>query len=203
MPVHAETIRDDLLQVSKAFTALGLADPRLTDQGLMDPRLTSLLKGMKNIDPAAFRVKPMPIQVLHHAQSLIDPQNEAQQILLDAAYIGFFYLLRPGEYLSARNGRPICLRNITFQATTSPSVDHAMQALTSSPRRIQQGTYSAITFDDQKNRIKGETIAHGRTFHPLACPTEALKRRVLHLRTITRITIPPCSPCVVMVPGSP
>jgi hypothetical protein len=58
-----------------------------------------------------------------------------------------------------------------------------MQALTSSPRRIQQATYSAITFDDQKNRIKGETIAHGRTFHHLACPTEALKRRVLYLRT--------------------
>jgi hypothetical protein len=119
---------------------------------------------------------------LHHAQSLADPQDEAQQFLLDAAYIGFFYMLRPGEYLSARNSKPIYLRNITFQSTVPNTGAHAMQALTSPARQIRQATYSAITFDDQKNRMKGETIAHGRTFHHLACPTAALMCRVLHLR---------------------
>jgi hypothetical protein len=180
--VNSETVRDDLLQVSKAFTELGLADPRLNDQGIMDPRLTTLLKGMKNRDPASFRVKPMPIQVLHHAQSLVDVQIEAEQFVLDAAYIGFFYMLRPGEYLAARNSKPISLRNITFQAKAGSSVAQGMQALTSPIQDIMQAAYSAITFDDQKNRTKGETIAHGRTTHHLACPTEAIKRRVLHLR---------------------
>jgi hypothetical protein len=168
----------------------------------MNPRLTSLLKGMKNIDPAAFRVKPMPIQVLHHAQSLIDPQNDAQQILLDAAYIGFFYLLRPGEYLTVRNGRPICLRNITFQATTSPSVDHAMQALTSSPRRIQQATYSAITFDDQKN-LKVKPSHMGVPFITWLARLRRSNAAFFIFAHITRIPTPPCSPCVVMVPGNP
>jgi hypothetical protein len=104
------------------------------------------------------------------------------QLTIDAAYIGFFFMLRPGEYLSARNSKPISLRNITFQSTLADSVAQAMQAITSPPQLIQRATYSAITFDDQKNRTKGETIAHGRTFHHLACPTEAIKRRVLYLR---------------------
>jgi integrase len=134
---------------------------------------------MKSVDPAAFRVKPMPIQVLHHAQSRCDPTNEIHQLLMDAAYIGFFWLLRPGEYLRARNSKPICLRNVTLRATATQT---PFQALNAPLAEIIAADFSAITFDDQKNRTKGEVIAHGSTDHHLACPTKAIIRRVLYLR---------------------
>jgi hypothetical protein len=58
----------------------------------------------------------MPI-VLHHAQSLVDPQNE---IIVDARTLGAFICIAPFA-------KPICLRNITFQSTATCSVDQAMQ----------------------------------------------------------------------------
>jgi hypothetical protein len=62
-PVLSSQVRDDLVQISKAFTELGYADPRLDTYGHIDARLRYLLKGMNNVGPAANRVKPIPLQV--------------------------------------------------------------------------------------------------------------------------------------------
>jgi hypothetical protein len=43
-------------------------------------------------------------------------------------------------------------------------------------------THVTITFDDQKNRNRGETIGHSRSGHPFACPVIALIGRLLHFR---------------------
>jgi hypothetical protein len=102
--------------------ALRLTDSRLTEQGSIDSRLKNLFRGIKNTDPAAFRVKPMPIQVLHHAQSLTSPQDEAQQFILDAAYIEFFYMLRPGEYVLAENSTAEVQTNLCHEPTTTSAV---------------------------------------------------------------------------------
>jgi hypothetical protein len=45
---------------------------------------------MNNVDPAATRVKAMPIQVLHHLQSVVYGKDDRFQAYLDAAYMGFF-----------------------------------------------------------------------------------------------------------------
>ena len=48
--------------------------------------------------------------------------------------------------------------------------------------RSSQATHSSITFDDQKNRERGEVIGHGCSGHSVACPTKTLIRRIVYLR---------------------
>jgi hypothetical protein len=116
-----------LLQISKAFTELGNADPRLETCGHIDVRLRYLSKGMNNV---ATRVNPMPIQALHHLQSVVNAKDDRFQSYVDAAYMGFFFLLRSGKYLRTSKNKPILIRNITFrndgftfQAATAPTAD--------------------------------------------------------------------------------
>jgi hypothetical protein len=176
-PVLAKSVRDEIFQVSKTFTELGHRDPRLNDHGQIDSRLQGLLRGLDNADPAPVRVKPMSIQVIHHAQSLIEPTNGVMQTAMDATYIGFYFLLRGGEYVKTQKNHPLLVRNVTFRTP-----DHRpLQAATARCSDIRSATSCAITFDTQKNRTKGETIGHGKTGHP-SCPTETLKRLILHLR---------------------
>ena len=47
---------------------------------------------------------------------------------------------------------------------------------------ITSATHSGLTFDTQKNRVRGEQLAHGRSNYAVACPTTALIHRVLYLR---------------------
>ena len=69
-PIRAPHVWDEILYVAKMFTELGLPDPRMNTHRDMDPRRSSLYKSFSNEDPAPNRVKPLPIQVLHHAQAL-------------------------------------------------------------------------------------------------------------------------------------
>ena len=163
--------------LAKAFTDLGLPDPRLTKQGLMDPRLSSLYKAYANEDPAPDRVKPMPIQVLHKAQEAIDDTSSPlDRAIMDMTWIGLFYMLRPGEHCKSNENSPLLLQDITL------TISHRkLNVFTDSEHDIGQATHSSLTFDTQKNRVRGEVIGHAQSGHSVACPTLALIRRVLYL----------------------
>jgi hypothetical protein len=49
-------------------------------------------------------------------------------------------------------------------------------------RHASSGRGSGLTFGDQKNRERGEVIAHTRSGHSVACPTRTLIRRLRYLR---------------------
>jgi hypothetical protein len=71
-PVRAGTVADAILAVAKTFTALGAPDPRLNSIGKIDPRLANMYTAMRKEDPPPNRVKPVPIQLLHYAQSKVE-----------------------------------------------------------------------------------------------------------------------------------
>ena len=177
-PVKADTVADDILAVAKTFVALGTQDPRLNAFGIIDQRLANQIKGMRNIDPPPDRVPPAPIQLLHNAQTVtdntLDPSNN---LLMDLIWTAFFYLLRPGEYCHTADNSPLCGANITL------SINNQRLNIFSCPTDdLFRATSSAITFDTQKNRQRGEVIAHGLSGHAIACPTRALARIVLNMR---------------------
>ena len=72
-PVWAPRVCDEILAIAKGFTDMGLPDPRLTSAGLMDPRLTRLYSAYSHEDPAPHQVKPLPIQIIHHATGPSSP----------------------------------------------------------------------------------------------------------------------------------
>ena len=177
-PVRAPRVRDEILAVAKGFTDLGHPDPRLTSTGLMDPRLTHLYSAYSNDDPAPHRVKPLPIQIIHHATALIlaapTPKLTAA---IDMIWIAFFFLLRPGEYCHANDNHPLCLGHVTFTIG-----HHKLNTTTAAEADLRRATNASLTFDNQKNRERGEVIGHAHSGHSIACPVHALAQRCISIR---------------------
>jgi hypothetical protein len=70
---------------------------------------------MTNEDPPPDRVKPVPIGILFHAQSIVDagPTDETEATI-DCAWNGFFYVLRPGEGVKTSENKPLCAQNVSL-----------------------------------------------------------------------------------------
>ena len=81
---------------------MGAADPRLNQHGALDFRLTSLFRAWKKDDDPPLRVKPLPLSVVTQVHALAVAEATPYAIAAAECLIfGFFFLLRPGEYLGA------------------------------------------------------------------------------------------------------
>lgn len=178
-PVRGAHVRDEIFHIAKTFTELGAPDPRLS-HGIIDPRLTRLFASYTNDDPAPERVRPLPFQILRIAYDSLTRsrvQSTRDNCAINLALLGFFYLLRPGEYLQSTYNNPLRLRDACLL------VGHRRLDLLNCPvTDLARATHSSLTFDTQKNRERGETIAHGTSGHPWACPTRTLARIVVYHR---------------------
>jgi thiol-disulfide isomerase/thioredoxin len=181
-PVRARTAEDAVRAVGQAFSQLGAPDPCLTNLGKMDLRLTRVITGWKRTDPSPERRKPVPKYVLFEADRLARSYNQARELAIaDLMWIGFFYLLRPGEYLYATKGRyPFTLGDIVLrigaQEYTADTIPLHLLHLVS---------YAGLTFTMQKNGVPGELIGLTTTGASIACPVRSILRRVQHVRAYT------------------
>ena len=107
----------------------------------------------------------------------------------DTLTVGFFYLLRPGEYL----GNPNDLTDDLFRLRDlslwvgSRALDH----LTCPLPKLRSATFASLTFTRQKNGVRGEKIGHGRSGHPHLCPVLCLVARVIALRELHALPATP------------
>ena len=163
------------------MASVGSKDRRLNSSGKMEYRLQQQLKGYKRIDPSPSRVKPIPFQLVSHVNLVANLSNDPLSLATaDLTTLGFFFLLRPGEYTrpDARSGsHPFRLMDVTFHFG-----DQAHPAATADPANIRLATFVTLTFTTQKNGVRGEKVGHARSGHAVTCPVAALIRRVLHLR---------------------
>jgi hypothetical protein len=148
----------------------------------MDLRLTRVIAGWKRKDPAPKRRKPVPKSVLVEADRLARHFNEIRELsIADLLWIGFFYLLRPGEYLYTTKGRhPFLLKDTVLRAAAQEYTADAIPL-----HLLPLVTYAGLTFTMQKNGVPGEMIGLTTTSDPIACPVRAITRRVAHLRAFT------------------
>ena len=180
-PVRSRTVEEALRAVGQAHSRLGAPDPRLNTLGKVDFRLSSLLQAWTKDDAPPNRVKPLPLPVVAQVWNLA--QGEATPLAEAAAsclIFGFFFLLRPGEYLGnpARRGAHMFrLQDVQFWIG-SRALDH----LACSEADLRAATFVTLTFTQQKNGVRNVRIGHGRSGHPSLCPVTALASRVLTLR---------------------
>jgi len=122
----------------------------------------------------------MPLQVIQRAATLA-PETPLGRALTDAAYLGFFFMLRAGEYLDTTSpeDRPVRLYQVSFKTTDGPT----LRADTSPVSALETCEYASITFEIQKNGHKGHAAVHYMSGHAHCCPVKALLRRVLYLRS--------------------
>lgn len=179
--IKSRSVEDYLRGVAQTFLAMGADDPRLNSAGKNDFRISRMYAAWKKIDPPANRVKPIPIQVIRRIAYIaanLPPDAHLLQATADMIIIGFFFLLRPGEYTdSPSDTTPFTWGDV--QLSTGPlrlDLDTAPDA------RVLAALSAALTFTTQKNGVENEVIKLGRSGDPYLCPTLAIARRVLHLR---------------------
>ena len=92
--------------------------------------------------------------------------------------LAFFFLLRPGEYTaSPSDTQPFALHHVQL------IIGARRLCLRQCPdRELLCATFGTLTFDRQKNGVRGEVIGLARSGDPYLCPVLTLARRVNHLR---------------------
>ena len=94
--------------------------------------------------------------------------------------LGFFFLLRPGEYLGLPNDATdnlFRLLDISFYVGA-----RALRHYDCPLPDLHTATFVTLTFTCQKNGVRNETVGHGRSGHPHLCPVLCLVDRVIALR---------------------
>ena len=177
--VRSRTVEQALRDIGQTMASVGAPDPRLDGPRSLDLRLSHQLRAYGKIDDPPTRVQPAPLQLLQHIHShSIDTWSQA---VCDMAFIGFFFLCRPGEYTYPSDPRtanaPFRLCDVTFFCGP-----RTVPATTGTFADISSATSVYLTFTTQKNGVRGERIGHCRSHDATACPVLALARRVLHLR---------------------
>jgi hypothetical protein len=62
------------------------------------------------------------------------------------------------------------------------NLQRCLPAADASLNDLNSADFVTLTFNDQKNAVKGEQIGHGASGDPLLCPIAAIRRRCAYLR---------------------
>jgi hypothetical protein len=174
-------VEQQLRAIGQTFGSVGAPDPRLNAYGKIDFRLSRQISGYKRRDPPPTRVKPLPVQVLHHLAAItiamIGEGTIVAQAIFHMIVIAFFFLLRPGEYTSPNaETTTFELQNVIMY------VGNVQYPATAIPLHLLQVTsFATLEFTTQKNGVEGEIIGHGPSGDGFICPVDAIRARVRHL----------------------
>jgi hypothetical protein len=166
--------------VGQTVATLGSPDPRLQPSGKLDLRLQRLLKAYAKEDDPPMRVKPIPLPVIAHAVTVCHLQQSSRILVIaDMLILGFFFLLRPGEYAATSNpdSTPFRLQDVRLYRNQL-CLDYARAPL----QHLHTATAVALEFTNQKNGVRGELVGLHRSGHPTLCPVVAIVNRLIHLR---------------------
>jgi hypothetical protein len=178
--VKARTVEDALRSVGQTLASLGHSDPRLQHSGRLDFRLQRQLQGYNKQDPPPLCVKPIPLQIiLHVVNDCYITEEPALNAMGHRITLGFFFLLRPGEYALTDNPEAspfrICDVHLLHHNTR---LDHN----TCPEHALHTATHVALEFTTQKNGVRGELVGLGRSGHAVLCPVNAMIARLKHFR---------------------
>jgi hypothetical protein len=96
-PVKSRTVEGALRAVGQAFTSVGAMDPRLTPTGKTEFRLSSQLRSYGKVDDPPAQVKPIPVQVIHHAANLAHQHGTVEAMaVINMICLAFFFICCPG-----------------------------------------------------------------------------------------------------------
>jgi hypothetical protein len=184
-PVRVQAVQSALNAIGKGFTHLGKQDPRKSIQGAKHyhPLLKDFFDAMAKEDDPAQRAHPANTTILRRLDTVLDLTTSRDRLTRDLCVVGFYWLLRPSEYLSGEGqtrATPFRISDITFSVGSDEllALDPSLNDL-----NIATLTRASLTFNDQKNAVRGERITHSVTTDPILCPCKALLRISAHLRS--------------------
>lgn len=172
-------------QVGQAFSKVGLLDPRLSkfSPSKLDFRITRLLAGWKRKDGGATRRRPLPWALLKTATRLarLPAASRKSQTMNALMWLGYFFLLRPGEYLRTSTGRhPFTISHVFLRIN---GVEYSGATIPLHLLNEELVSFAGFRFDMQKNGVPDEKIGLGRATDPYICPVKAIIRLLRSLRS--------------------
>jgi hypothetical protein len=180
-PVKSRTVEGALRAIGQTMATLGSPDPRLQPSGKLDLRLSRQLTAYKKQDPAPTRVKPIPLPIIAQTAAVHRLANTPfGNAMADMLILGFFFLLRPGEYACTTNPEATPFRLCGIHLMVN---NRRLHHLTCPNHDLFLVNFVALEFTNQKNGVRGELVGLGRSGHPTWCPVQALVNRVKHLRS--------------------
>ena len=178
--VRSRTVEDSVRSIAQTFCRVGAPDPRLDSNHHIDFRLQRQYRAYSKKDPPPTRVKPIPVSVLTQALAVAYATTDVgNHAIGDMISLGFFFLLRPGEYtISPADSTPFRFRDVSLKIAGRP-----LHLPTAPPADILNADFVTLEFDTQKSGVRGELIGLGRSGNPHLCAVLATARRILHLRS--------------------
>jgi len=177
--VRGHTVGDALRAIGQTMAHMGFDDPHLQPFGKLDLRLSRLLSAYNKADPPPARVKPIPLTLIRHTCALqCQSTHPLGHAIADMLTLGFFYLLRPGEYAHTDNpdSAPFRLQDVHLMVGCR-RLAHCLCPF----HELYATTFACLEFTTQKNGVRGEMIGLCRLGNATFCPVTAIINRVVHL----------------------
>jgi hypothetical protein len=129
----------------------------------------------KKEDPPPTCIEPLPVKLIELAvQACIASNTEKDMCIADMITIGFFFLCCPGEHTVTFDNEPFKLSNVQFHQDNKP-------VPTQSSELLYTVDFLTLTFDTQKNRVKGKCTGYGCSTSTTLCPLLSVAHQVVHL----------------------
>ena len=167
------TVRSAISHVVQAFQESGRQNPTKDADNKLSVLLSRQFRAYRNDDRKEVQQKALPFIVL---KELAKRQvSELDRAVSQLTICAGFFAYRSCEYLKVprremKLTKLLCLRNIRLfkdgRLLSTPSDD------------LEFADSVAVTFEMQKNKMKHETIIHGRTDDPVLCPVKQWARLV-------------------------
>jgi hypothetical protein len=159
---------------------MGYSDPRLLPSGKLQFRLSRQLSSYNKSDLPPSRVKPILTSVLLQTIRILRLADHPRATAIaDLLTLGFYFLLRPGEYANTPNAESTPFRSQDIHLHAGPTrLSHLLCPL----QTLDSATFVCLEFTNQKNGVRGELIGLGRSSNPTFCPVQSCINQVKHLR---------------------
>jgi hypothetical protein len=186
--IKVQSVTDAMAAISKTIELAGYRSPVYRADNKYNLSIERAVEGWRRDDPLAIPQLAVPVTVpLQMAEEAYLTGTALHQTIADLALLGFFYLLRVGEYtrprVVTRNGKTVsATRTKQFRVKDVGFFKNGVIL----PRRSRldilitadQGT---LKITNQKNGRMGETITHETVKDAVHGPVTALARRVHHI----------------------
>ena len=186
----SKRVQQALAAIAAAFHLAGLPSPTYIDQGRTTywPALHQQVESYNRADPPTKSKLAVPITVPHHVCLVgLNSTNPQRQAIGDLTLIGFYYLLRVGEYTYTPSTQRRRTQRFRVKDVVFRRADQTIIPNTASLAELLQATHATLTITNQKNGLKGQCIHHHCT-GVWTSPVKALARRVAHIMAHTHCT---------------
>jgi len=189
--VQAPTVSSAITAVGKAIALAHEINPtKCPHSGQFIPRLQEMFDGWRREDPPTQKKLPVEVDIPEWLvqRGLDKGATEREKAVGDTALIGYYYLLRVGEYTVKKSGgtgetqtKQFKMKDLAFFGTNSAGRVYRIPA---NARRfdIMNATCATLKLDNQKNGWKGVCVNHEHNGDSTFCAVRALGRRYLHIR---------------------